>query len=231
MKGRAVGLAAGIIAGVIAAAGVYLYASGTKASAKNQTTNFVKVIVSKRDIPAQTSLDTLTGTGQFTTLAIPPSAVVQGAVTDLTQLRGKVTAYPIYAGEQITAGRLQGNPLKLNALGLTGDQQAISISLEAQRVVNDVIQAGDHVAVYATIGGTGSDQFTTIVVPNIEVLKIAPPASGNSGGSTFVTLAASPDQAARIILAQEQGHVWLSLLASDDQGTTIKPVTTGELGR
>ena len=44
----------------------------------------------------------------FTELQVPTDAVVDGAVTDVSQLRGQTTTAPVLANEQIPVGRLSG---------------------------------------------------------------------------------------------------------------------------
>ena len=66
-----------------------------------------KVIVSKEDIPANQLLDPLIEEGFFVEISVPPDMLVDGAITDLRQLRGSRTAAVILANEQIPAGRLK----------------------------------------------------------------------------------------------------------------------------
>src|SRR5438874_2728219 len=78
--------------------------------------------------------------------------------------------------------------------------------------------------------------FTTVVVvPDARVLAVANPSGSggvlntNASGNSIVMLSLTPKDAARVILAQEQGHVWLSLLPPNQQGVAIPPVSIEQL--
>jgi hypothetical protein len=68
--------------------------------------DFVTVIVSTEDIPASRRLDPLIDHGIFIELEVPHEAFVQGAVTELEELRGAATRTAILANEQIPVARL-----------------------------------------------------------------------------------------------------------------------------
>ena len=241
MKTRGVAVVLSFLLAFAAAGAVFLYLRGandTKTEAAVTT-----VIVSKQDIPAGTQLDSLISGGAFTTLSIPADAVVEGSVTALQQLQGRTTNSIILKGEQISSARLQGTQQSqaTNRLGIPEGYQAVTISLESQRVLAGQIQQGDHVVVYATIqapsaGGTQNASLleTATVVPDVQVLQIDLPTvqqntTNRTDGSSFITLALTPKDAAKVILAQEDGHVWLSLLAPNEQGRPQSPVTIAQL--
>jgi Flp pilus assembly protein CpaB len=66
----------------------------------------VTVIVSKQAIPANKLLDSLIEDGYFEEISVPRDALVEGAVTDIGDLRGMRTTTTIYATEQISTLRL-----------------------------------------------------------------------------------------------------------------------------
>src|SRR5947208_16801113 len=82
-----VGLVAFLLA-TIATFSIFLYVHGVKRKAETDGAQ-VTVVVSKRDMPAATNLDTLIAGGAFTSEAIPRTDEVQGAVTSLEQLKGR----------------------------------------------------------------------------------------------------------------------------------------------
>src|SRR6266496_3800342 len=158
MKVRGFAVIVAVLLAVAATTAVYLYVQGVRHQAvKTTPSNSVTVIVPKEDIPAGTQMDKLIAGGGFITLSIPSNAVVAGAVTDLSQIKGKTTRYPILQGEQITSARLEGSSLQPagGILGIPVGHEAVTISLEPQRLVDGFVQAGDHVVVYATISASG----------------------------------------------------------------------------
>jgi len=94
-----VGVTAFILAAVATMA-IFLYLHGVKHSADTGGAQ-VSVIVSKKDLPAGTSMDTVISQGDLTTETIGAKTEVTGAITSVVQLKGRVTSTPILAGEQI----------------------------------------------------------------------------------------------------------------------------------
>jgi Flp pilus assembly protein CpaB len=253
MKSRGIAIIVAFFLAVGATLGVYLYVQGVRRTAKATTTAMVPVIVAKQNINAQTKLDDLINAGDFTTLSVPRGVVVEGAVTDIAQLRGKVTSYPILAGEQISTQRLEGTTT-IDPFGLQAGMQAVSLAFPLPQAVGGQLQAGDHVTLYATfdsvkvIQGKLSDilsgkvtdakstdvgDFTTTLVPDVRVLKVSVPPAPNAAaqgqisdptqGNVLLTLELSPENSQRVVLAEEEGKLWVALIRPGDQGTFVPP--------
>ena len=213
-----------------AAGGVLLFMNGVRERAEAGRIT-ADVIVATRDIPAGQELSVLIDEGVFRTKSVDVEDLVPGAITDVYQLQGQRTGYPILAEEQIVAARLAG-PLQAGGgvLGIPDGFQAASITLEPQRVVAGAIQQGDHVEVFGTFSARSAGTLTThVVIEDALVLAVARPASDDigSGSTDTVTLAVTPEQAALLIFAQEQGHVWLTLLPPNQVGVRVPPVSLG----
>lgn len=213
-----------------AAGGVLLFMNGVRERAEAGRIT-ADVIVATRDIPAGQELSVLIDEGVFRTKSVDVEDLVPGAITDVYQLQGQRTGYPILAEEQIVAARLAG-PLQAGGgvLGIPDGLQAASITLEPQRVVAGAIQQGDHVEVFGTFTARGAGTLTThVVIEDALVLAVATPASDDlgSGGTGTITIAVTPEQAALLIFAQEQGHVWLTLLPPNQAGVHVPPVSLG----
>jgi pilus assembly protein CpaB len=237
-RGLAIGVAVALAAGATFA--VFLYVQSVKDDNEPVpvTQNMIQVIVPKQDIPAGANLDALISAGAFTTVQVPATAVVPGAITDLAQLQGRATSTFVLQGEQISTARLQGSKQPTGGvLGIPAGHRAVSIQLEGQRVVNGVIQPGDHVTLYVTLKGD-QGQKTSVVVPDVMVLETTSPpvatanevAGAPESGGAVVTLALKPQDSGRVILAQEEGSVWLSLLPPNEHGKKLAPVTLAQLG-
>lgn len=207
-----------------AAAGVFLFMRNVRNDASSPAAT-VNVIVSTKEIPAGQDLDPLIEIGVFQSKSISTDDLVQGVITDVYQLRGQRTAYPILAGEQISAARFAG-PLQAagGLLGIPAGYQAGSVTLEGQRVVAGAIHTGDHVEVFGTFASKNSTQTTRAIIPDAQVLAVSTP-DGSGGGAT-VTLAVTPTDAGLLIYAQEQGRVWFTLLPPNQSGVDIPVVST-----
>jgi pilus assembly protein CpaB len=192
----------------------------------------VTVVVSKKDIPTGTSLDTLIGQGAFTTETIPQKTEVQGAVTSLEQLKGRRTSVPILAGEQIPMARLQGSTaLPGGAFGIPTGYEAMTLQLDSARIVGGLIRTGDHVSLYATFQPPVTKYETITLVPDVRVLRVSAPTVDHPTDGTFVTMALRTGDAERVVFAQENGLVWMALQPPGQTGTRVGPVTIGGLAR
>lgn len=210
-----------ILFAAAAAGGVFLFMQNVREKAREPEPT-VTVLVSRADIPAGTQLDPLVEQGNFVTEPVLASSVIRNVITDVYQLRGQRTAYPILAGEQISAARLAGAlQAKGGELGIPVGYQAASLTLEEQRIVAGAPREGDHVEVWGTFSTTAQRTSTRVVIQDAEVLA-APTSSNNN----TITLAVSPVEASRLIYAQEQGHVWLTLLPPNQKGVPVPPVTS-----
>ena len=152
MKSRGVVVVLALILATIATAGVFLYSQGVKQDAIKGG-DLRDVIVSKVDIAANTEMDELIATDQFELLQVPVDAVVEGAVTDLAQLRGQRNTAFILAGEQIPISRVESGEIPGGVLGIPEGHQAISVSLDAPRAIAGALAGGDNVTIYATFTG------------------------------------------------------------------------------
>jgi pilus assembly protein CpaB len=238
MKTRGLAIALAVVLAGGATFAVFLYVQSIKDdNVPTAQQNMVTVVVPKQDLPAGTKLDGLISSGAFATETVPAEAVVPGAVTDLGQLQGRTTSTFILQGEQITTARLQGSRQPTGGLlGIPAGYRAASVQLDGERLVNGVVQPGDHVAVYLTTKIKDSEE-TVVLVPDALVLDTTSPAPSTAfgtgtpaSGGAVVTLALTPRDAAEVILGQEQRGIWLSLLPPNAHGRTQPPVRLSEVG-
>ena len=249
MRSRGLVVALAVLLAVAAAAAVILYTNGVKKSA--QTGGDLKpVIVATQDIPANTSLDPLIGSGAFKELNVPAEALVGGAVTSLAELKGQTTTAPIVANEQLTSSNLSsGEQVQGGALGISKGHVAVTIKLNTPQGVNGSIQRGDNITVFATFTGVSivkgdlhqllnplstsapvTDRqdlpdFTATLIPTVRVLQVVNPVldeTGNATGDTVtLTLDLTPKQAQDLIFAAQLAQIWTGLLPPGEQGTPI----------
>ena len=250
MRSRGLVVVLALILATVATAGVFLYTRGVKEDARTggELTN---VIVSKVDIAANTDLNQLISQDQFTAVEVRSDTLVEGAVTDISQLRNRRNNVFIVAGEQIPVSRVEGAKVPGGVLSIPDGHQAITVALGSPRAVGAALAGGDNVTVYATFndvvveqrgGGnqttiTGQQQqttVTTVLVPQVEVLRVVIPQTNATGDADSqpdttaalnVTLAFTPDEAQKFVYSLENGSVYLSLLPPDAEGVELDPLT------
>ncbi len=214
-----------ILFALAAAAGVFMYAQSARNKAeKAQQT--VRVLVAKTDIPAGENLDPLVEAGEFTYEDVPADNLVKDAITDPYQLQGQRTAYPILAGEQMSPARFVGDlQAPGGRYGLKSGMQATGLTLETQRAAGGSLQQGDFVEAYGTFAvGNQGQQVTKVIVRDAQVLNATTSDATTGTGNVTVLLAVTPEEAAWLAFAQEQGHVWLTLLPPNEDGAAIASV-------
>jgi Flp pilus assembly protein CpaB len=228
MKARGLIVVVAFLLATSATLVVYLYLKGVE----ERTTGggeLVSVIVSETDIPAGTQLDELIAQGNFTTERVPENALIKGAVTDLGDLKGRETSAAIVAQEQITTGRLRGSEqLPGGALGIPDGYQALTLPLELPRHVAGSIHTGDNVTIYGTFT---QERETAVLVPTVEVLKVAIPEAAGNNVEAMLTLSLAPKDAQKVVLTQELGTVWLSLLPPNQDGKKSRAVSPAQILR
>lgn len=189
-----------LILATLATVGVFLYSKGVKQDAL-ESGDRVAVVVSKVDIAANTDLNTLIEQDEFELQELPADAVIEDAITEISQLADRRNTVFIVAGEQIALSRVEGGQVPGGQLGIPAGHQAITVALNAPRAIAGALAGGDNVTIYATFSAvdisllepnlakfvkqartttTGVDgqveipkfDTTVVLVPEVEVLRV-----------------------------------------------------------
>lgn len=249
MRTRGLVIAVAALLAILATAAVFMYVRGVERK-NGAGASTVSVIVAKEDIPVGAKLDEVIRSGGVTARNLPRDAVARGAVTDIGQLRGRIANAPILAGEQISTARLEGSSTQPEggALGIPEGHQAVTFALDLPSAGGGIVQRGDHVTIYASFSdasvirgspleaflqgkapANNSEQklgdFVVTVVPDAQILKVVQGAvsAGNSDSRVLMTMALRPEDAAGVLLAQQNGVVWLALLPPNQPGEDVPP--------
>jgi pilus assembly protein CpaB len=203
-----------LVAGLVAA--ILVYAAVSRSSENTGgavgAASMVPAVVARQDIPARTKITTTMVEVQ----QVPTDTHSELAYTDLSQVVGQVTRYPIATNEEVLSSKV----VSLQSVAKTGDSLSYvipegkrAISIEVSEVVSSggLVLPGDYVDIMGVFNVTfrNGDQETTedkyfsrIILQNIEVLAVAQtvvdtaPVAGtttDAGGGTTTTDAASAD--------------------------------------
>jgi len=204
----------------------------------------VDVLVADELIPEGTTADQLADLVR--TEMVPAKTAVDGRVTDLDALAGRVATVDILPGEQLLAGRF-ARPGDLEAPGtvdVPDGLQEVSVLLEPQRAVGGRIAAGDTVGVVVSLRFEDGTSATHAVLHDVLVTQVqgapAPvettdePETASSGtpvpsSSLMVTFAVSAAQAEAVVFGIEHGTLWLSLEPEGAQTGGTDIVTQGNI--
>lgn len=239
---RFLGIAAGVVAAVIGTI-VLMSVVEDRANDANKEPELGSVLVVKKLIPRQTSVELISSSLEVT--QIPIDLIAPGAVASLDQIQsGLVTATELLPGEQLLIERFV-DPRVQDRLVVPEGLQEVTISLPVPRVLGGELIAGDTVGVIASFTVTVDDEdvpstafiLHKVLVTSVQFSNNDATAIEQSLGVTqydvnryptdsiLVTLAVSSEDAARIVYASEFGTMWLTLEGSKasvgNDGVTI----------
>jgi Flp pilus assembly protein CpaB len=234
----ALGVAAAALAGVI----LLVYASHYRKSVSDSNQP-VSVLIAKRLIEKGTSADVIARSRVLETTTLAQKDLQANAVSDLSAMSGRVTVDSIYPGQQITTSDFAASRSDALATQLTANQRAIAVPLDSSHGLIGNVRTGDRVDVMAgfdvqavTRAGTpvnNSGQarpVLRVIMRDLMVLS-APAAAKNALGATAsqnVVLRTSPQQAADLAFASDNGKLWLVLRPRTGARPTTATLVTPE---
>lgn len=199
----------------------------------------VKIIVAIKDIPEGATITP----EQLGWLEIPEKFVQPYASHEPAQVVGKVARVAIAEKEQVLTNKVRSpdeRPKGVNLSDITPEgKRAITIVTDAITGVGGFVRPGDKVDILWTLRLAGSSKgnvknpeelVTLTLFQDVLVLGVnnqlmgrrpgVVPEEGAARDST-VTLALSPNEAALVLFAREQGRVQLSLRTPKDAGQQV----------
>jgi Flp pilus assembly protein CpaB len=203
MSSRAWAIALGIGAIVLAAILLVVYLDRYRARVGGENAP-TPVLVAKQLIPKGTPGNIVASQAMYAPTTIPRKEVEVGAIADPSYLAGRAASADIFPGQQFTATDFAASDTLSVDSQITGDERAISVSLDNVRGSMSQVQTGDSVDVYTAVAGT-----VKLFRPNVKVLAI-PSVAGPSGGGNLVLKIKTKD-AARWAYAQDNTQLWFVL--------------------
>jgi pilus assembly protein CpaB len=215
-----------------AAVGVNKYVTN-KPGVVSQKVDTVPVVVALENIPRGASITAnLVKTRDYPKGMLPP-----GALARVEDVLDRAVFVPMLKDEPVLDGKLAPKGAKRGMAALVPNGMR-AFTIHTPSVASGVagfILPGNKVDVLLTMEGRHGS-ITTTLVQNLEILavdqRIDPPADNRVDPSQLrsVTLLVTPDQAARLGLAQNKGALHLSLRNhKDDQLANTSPARLAEL--
>ena len=209
----------GVIAAVIAGIALLVFLNHYR-NGQNVT---VQVLVVKRTIdvgtPGNVIAQTTGPNAYYQVSAIPKDSVDKNAMTDTSQLAGKVALSQILPNSQLTTDQFGA------ASGITGQlnqhQRGVTISLGTPQALDGQISAGSVVDMWVTTSGQGSGgvsrPVSKLLIQDITVLGV--------NGGNITLQAQTSKQAGTIIFAATNDQIWFALRNAISKN--IKPPVIG----
>ncbi|WP_351226065.1 Flp pilus assembly protein CpaB [Streptomyces sp. NPDC002133] len=178
----------------------------------------------KTDVPPYTALSA----SQFEKISMPKRWLSENAVTDISEITGKI------AVTRLNKGSLLQNDMIVKRPALQPGEQEIAIMIDAATGVAGKIKPDSRVNIYATFAGErdGDPAQSKVIVSNAKVLDVGQltalePDRDNKGSQATeavpITFALNTLDAQRIAYAESFAeHVRLALIGQGGD-TTIRP--------
>lgn len=192
----ALGIGAILLAAILLV--VYLDRYRARVGGENAPT---PVLVAKQLIPAGTPGSLIASGTMYEPTTLPKKEVEVGAIADPQYLSGRAASTEIFPGQQFTALDFAASDTASVDSQITGNQRAISVSVDGVRGSLSQVQAGDFVDIY--VGVTGA---VKLFKDNVKVLAV-PSQTGPSGGSNLILRVTSKD-AAEFAFAVDNAQLW-----------------------
>ena len=163
--------------------------------------------------------------------SVPPGAYREGEAQRLLG-SGNVAIRPIVAGEPILLSRVSERAV-LSA-NIPADMRAVTVPVDPVSGVAGFVAPGDVVDVMLTRqipgeGASSSDQMTTVVVANVQVLALdlrTGEQNTEAAESKTATILVTPEGAQKIALATQIGRISLALRNVEDTTAPTRRVVT-----
>jgi len=222
--------------GTVAAVSAVLYLNSVQSRA-NGNAKLVRVYKVAQTIPKGTTGDNAIGHNLVVASEIPQKFFPQTAVTDLSEIKGKVAPLDLAAGQILVDNQFVEPSVAHTSFSTTNvpsGEVAVTVSIDQVRGVAGLIVPGDKVdlmGLFTPATGNGQE-YAHFFYQNVNVIAIgsvAAPTAGNTapavnpGGGLF-TFAVPPDAAERIVLAADKDSIYLALVPPDNAPTAIPPM-------
>jgi Flp pilus assembly protein CpaB len=202
----------------LVAVGILLLAMSQYKQTITGSTKQSTVLVSTAEIQPGVSASVIAARQMYKVVPVLETQVAVGAITNAGSIVGKVTASTILPGEQLTTADFT-TPTGASAV-LTPTERAVAVTLDSAHGVAGILQAGDHVDVYADVDGTGTKTGgVSLLIPDALVLRPASVAGGS------VLLGLNMDLSPRVMYAFDNDKVWLELRGAN--AVNPPPTITG----
>ena len=195
MSSRGWAIALGIGAIVLAAIllVVYLDRYRARVGGRNAPT---PVLVAKQLIPAGTPGTLVASQGMYAPTTLPRKEVEVGAISDPQYLSGRAASVDIFPGGQLTSADFATTDTASVDSQITGEQRAISVSVDNVHGSLSQLQAGDSIDIYVALGARNASGqgLVKLFRQNVKVLTV-PANPGPSGGSNLILRVTGKDAA------------------------------------
>lgn len=231
-----------IAAAALAAIGTFLLVGYVSAAEDRalEGERLVNVLVASEPAAKGATVDELESSVRVE--RVPKKVRAADAIDSLQDVRGKVLAVDVVAGEQLLTSRFVAPEVAERGVVPEGHLET-TIGLAPERAVGGRLRPGDTVAVVASFTQAAAQEgeqagaevthviLHKVVVTGVQVEKVAATEDDSDEvelaptGNLLVTLALEAPSMERLVFAAEHGSIWLSLEPSGAAVEGTRPQT------
>ncbi|MCD6352510.1 MAG: Flp pilus assembly protein CpaB [Armatimonadetes bacterium] len=238
----AISMACGVLAAVLAY--VYLKRPGPASTKSQPQPQETQVLVAAVDLTTGTRLNP----ALVSVKTLPEDKVPRQAIKAdkewTAKIEGLVAVAPVKAGEILTDSLVRRPSSDLGLAFMVPDgMRAVTVALDEVSGISFLAKPGDRVDVLATFDLPDDTVVTRTVLQDVEVLAVGteivpepePSATSEEGKArpkskrqqqTTATLAVTPDEAQKLVLADSKGKIRLALRRAGDSTLAAAPAVT-----
>lgn len=178
------------------------------------------VLYAAKAIPAGTSGGNAVNQGMVKTKVVAESAKPANALTDSSQLVGRVAALGVAEGQLITSDQFQESQTRIGTLKIPEGKNALAVQLANVPGVAGFAGAGDNINIFGLTEDGPQGPQAKLIMQNIEVLNVNGASlagnQGQPGGAGLVyLLAVDPQAAEQLVYLTSFQKLYFSLVAKD----------------
>lgn len=204
---------------VVAAAATYAVFRTVEQSKASSRIATVPVVVASQDIGEGVIIDrVMLAVAQWPAPTVPP-----GTFTSIDSVAGRVSRVSIFSGEPLVPGRLApvgtGPGLQIK---ITPGKRAIGVRVNDVSTMSGMIQPNSRVDILLTLNAAENqvERQAKIFMENMRVLAMGTQVHRADDGrpiqTAVATLEVTPEESERLVMAQTQGQIQLTLRGYGD---------------
>lgn len=226
---------AALLAGVtllVAGAGGAAYL-GTRKPAQDPTAGKVPMYYAASQVQVGTAASVALADGSIRSKVVLPQDRPADAVTDPTQLSGRVAGVAIAPGTTITASMFPAPQTRIGTVVIPAGKRALALEIAPLAGVAGFVGAGDLIDVYGVVKGAANPPSVRLLLQGVEVLNVngagLPTVQGQPGSPNLIyLLAVTPADAERLIYLNEFEKLYFDLVPKGE--SPVKTPGAGPAG-
>ena len=194
---------------------------GTRGTPVDASAGKVAMYYAAGPVQAGTAASVALADGSIRAKAVLPEERPADAVTDASQLSGRIAGSTIAAGTTITLPMFPAPQTRIGTVVIPPGKRALALEIQPLAGVAGFVGAGDHIDVYGIVKSGATPPSVRLVLQSVEVLNVngagLPTVQGQPGSPNLIyLLAVSPVDAERLIYLNEFEKLYFDLVPSGE---------------